>query len=186
MKKQLIFALALFISAFAFAQKDDIVIQASKKTTKELTPTQIIDSLNKLFPDAKSLEYYETPARAVNNGWAVTEEDNLPSGEEVQYYTVSFKRSDFQYYALFRADGLLVMSKFQEKETLLPEAVKTSLLNLKNTDYKDYILYSKDYFKEVNQGKQKEYYQVVAVNKTNEKDKKTVILDPTGKVLKVK
>jgi len=186
MKKQLIFALALFISAFSFAQQDDIVIQASKKTTKELTPTQIIDSLNRLFPDAKSVDYYETPARAVTNGWEVTAEDNLSTSDEIQYYTVSFKRSDFQYYALFRADGLLVKSKYQEKETQLPEAVKTSLMQLKTTAYKDYILYSKEYFKEVNQDKSKEYYQIVAVNKTNEKDKKTVILDPTGKVLKVK
>lgn len=187
MKKYLLIAAGLVLSIAGYSQTgNELVISGSKETTMQLTPQQVIDTLHKRFPNAKSVHYYETPAAAAKNGWAVTAEDNLNYGEEVDYYTVSFKRSDFQYYALFKANGTLVSSKYQETDANLPEAVKTSIKHLASTpDYKDYKLYSKKYYKQVDQGKMKEYYEIVGISKTDNKTKKMITMDPTGKVLKV-
>lgn len=176
--------LATFVSFVALAQ-DDLVITASKKVSKAVTPTQVVDSLQKKFPDAKAVEYYQTPAGGVARGWAVSEDDNLEGGT-IDYYTLAFKRDDAQYYGLYKADGTLVKSKFEEKNVELPDAVKTSLKKLGGGDYKNYTLLSKNYFKNVNHSTAKEYYEVSAVSKSNKKDKKTVIIDPAGNVIKVK
>ena len=187
MKKYLLIAtLLLSIAVYAQQQQpDEMVIRGSKPTTMEATPKQIIDSLHKRFPNAKSIDYYQTPAIAAKNGWAVSQEDDLEWGNEIEYYTLRFKRSDFQYYALFKANGTLVSSKYEETEAHLPEAVTTAIKTLGVTDYKDYKLYSKKYFKQVNQGKAKEYYEITGISKTDNTSKKMITMDPTGKVLKV-
>jgi len=187
MKKYLLIATLLLSIAVCAQQQppDEMVIRGSKPTTMEATPKQIIDSLHKRFPNAQSIDYYKTPAIAAKNGWAVSQEDDLEWGNEIEYYTLSFKRSDFQYYALFKANGTLVSSKYEETEAQLPEAVTTAIKTLGATDYKDYKLYSKKYFKQVNQGKEKEYYEITGISKTDNKSKKMITMDPTGKVLKV-
>jgi len=185
MKKYLLFATALLLSIAVNAQ-NEMVISGSKPTTMEATPKQIIDSLNKRFPNAKSIHYYETPATAAKNGWSVSQEGDINLGSEVEYYTLSFKRSDFQYYALYKADGTLVSAKYQETEANLPESVTTAIKQLGANDYKDYKLYSKKYFKQVNQGKMKEYYEITGISKSDNKTKKVITMDPTGKVIKVK
>jgi hypothetical protein len=188
MKTNLLITTALVLSITVNAQQqppDELVIRGSKPTTMEATPKQIIDSLHKRFPNAQSIDYYQTPAVAAKNGWAVSQEDDLEWGNEIEYYTLSFKRTDFQYYALFKADGTLVSSKYEETEANLPEAVTTAIKTLAATDYKDYKLYSKKYFKQVNQGKLKEYYEITGISKTDNTSKKMITMDPTGKVLKV-
>jgi len=187
MKAYLLIAAALVISSAVNAQQvdDEMVIRGSKHTSMEATPKQIIDSLHKRFPNADSIDYYQTPATAAKNGWAVSQEDDLDFGNEIEFYTLSFKRSDFQYYALFKADGTLVSSKYEETEANLPEAVTTAIKTLGANDYKDYQLYSKKYFKTVHQGKLKEYYEITGINKNDNKTKKMITMDPTGKVLKV-
>jgi hypothetical protein len=183
MKKLLLMAAAISLSNFLVAQQPDIVISGSNKITKELTPQQIIDSLQKRFPNAKAVEYYQTSPAAVKAGWAINEQDNLGSDDQLDYYTLSFKNEDFQYYGLYKPDGTLVKSKYEETDANLPDAVKTSLKNLAGTNYKDYDLLSKKYYKRVNNNTHKEYYEVVAVKKgTNEK--KTVTLNADGTVLK--
>ena len=184
MKKYLLFTTALVLSIVVNAQ-DELVIKGSKPTTMEATPKQIIDSLNKRFPNAKSIHYYETPAIAAKNGWTVSQESDLDFNSEIDYYTLSFKRSDFKYYALYKADGTLVSAKYEETEANLPAAVTTAIKQLAASDYKEYKLYSKKYFKQVNQGKMKEYYEITGVKKTDAKAKKTITMDATGKVLKV-
>jgi hypothetical protein len=187
MKKYLLIAAWLVLSIAGYSQQGgELVIKGSKQITTELTPKQVIDTLHKRFPNAKSIHYYETPAAAAKNGWAVTAEDNLNYGEEVDYYTISFKRSDFQYYALCKANGTVVSYKYQETDANLPEAVKASIKQLAATpEYKDYKLYSKKYYKQVDQGKMKEYYEIVGISKTDGKTTKMITMDPTGKVLKV-
>jgi hypothetical protein len=187
MKAYLLIATALVFSSAAYAQQidDEMVIRGSKPTTMEATPKQIIDSLHKRFPNADSIDYYQTPATAAKNGWTVSQEDELDWGNDIEYYTLSFKRSDFQYYALFKADGTLVSSKYEETEANLPDAVTTAIKTLGATDYKDYQLFSKKYFKTVQQGKHKEYYEITGINKNDNKTKKMITMDPTGKVLKV-
>ena len=185
MKKYLLFSTALALSIAVNAQ-DEMVIKGSKPTTMEATPKQIIDSLHKRFPNAKSINYYETPAIAAKNGWTVSQESDLDFGSEIEFYTLSFKRSDFQYYALFKADGTLVSSKYEEPEANLPDAVTTAIKTLGATDYQDYKLYSKKYFKTVHEGKLKEYYEITGIKKSDNKTMKVITMDPTGKVLKVK
>jgi len=188
MKKYLLIATSLVSSVALYAQlePDKMVIQGSKQTDMAHTPQQIIDSLHKRFPDAKSIDYYQTPAEAAKNGWTVSQEDDLDWGNEAEYYTLQFKRSDFQYYALFRADGTLVSSKYEETEAHLPEAVTTAIKQLGATDYVEYKLYSKKYFKTVQEGKMKEYYEITGIKISDNKTKKTITMDATGKVLKVK
>ena len=178
-------AIVLSITVCAQAPQDEMVIRGSKPTTMEATPKQIIDSLLKRFPNAESIDYYQTPAIAAKNGWTVSQEDDLDFGNEIDYYTLGFKRSDFQYYALFRADGTLVSSKYEEAEANLPEAVTTAIKTLGANEYKEYKLYSKKYFKTVHNGKQKEYYEITGINKADNKTKKMITMDATGKVLKV-
>src|SRR5436190_7829318 len=180
MKKYLLIATSLVSSVALYAQlePDKMVIQGSKQTDMAHTPQQIIDSLHKRFPNAKSIDYYQTPATAAKNGWTVSQEDDLEWGNEIEYYTLSFKRSDFQYYALFKADGTLVSSKYEEAEAQLPGAVTTAIKTLGASDYKDYTLYSKKYFKTVQQGKMKEYYEITGISKTDNKTKKTITMDP--------
>jgi hypothetical protein len=185
MKKYLLFATALVLSSIAVNAQDEMVIRGSKPTTMEATPHQIIDSLHKRFPNAKSIDYYETPAIAAKNGWTVSQEEDLDYGSEIDYYTVKFKRSDFQYYALFKADGTLVSSKYEEPDTQLPDSVTTAIKTLGAADYKDYKLYSKKYFKTVHQGKTKEYYEITGIKKSDNKTKKMITMDQSGKVLKV-
>ena len=187
MKKYLLIATTLVSSIALYAQQepDKMIIKGSKQTDMAHTPQQIIDSLHKRFPDAKSIDYYQTPAAAAKNGWTVSQEDDLDWGNEVEYYTLKFKRSDFQYYALFKADGTLVSSKYEETEANLPYAVTTAIKQLGATDYKEYKLYSKKYFKTVQEGKMKDYYEITGIKTSDNKTKKTITMDATGKVLKV-
>ena len=74
MKKFLLVALIVAISTVSFGQTAGSTIKASKTTTKDSTPQQVIDTLKKRFPNAEAVQYYQTSAAAAN-GWAVSEED---------------------------------------------------------------------------------------------------------------
>lgn len=186
MKKLLLLAFGVFLSASLHAQYQSDIIKASKKISKEATPKQIIDSLKKRFPNAKAIAYYKTHNEAAKNGWKVTEEDHMDEDEAIELYTLSFKRADFQYYALFRADGTLISSKYEQYNKDLPKAAKASLKNLGGGDYKNYNLVSKTYYKTVDYKHKKNYYEIVATLKTDPKVKKKITLDETGKIIKVK
>jgi hypothetical protein len=174
-------ALLAFICIAAFAQ-GEIKITGTKKISKEMTPSQILDSLHAHFPDAEAVTYYKAPANAAAKGWEITKEDDLGTGEAVDLYTIRFKRHDFEYYGLYKPDGTLVMSKYEEAVTNIPEAIKNSLYNLGEL-YPGYKVQSKTYYKNTNYSKTKEYYEFVAVNG---KKKKKVYYDPDGTLLKVK
>jgi hypothetical protein len=182
MKKYLLLLAGVLGYAHSFSQDDALVIQGTKKISKKLTPQQVVDSLNKKFPDAKSVDYYKVSADAVKNGWTVTEQDNLASGAEVDYYTISFKREDMKYYALFDQEGKLVMSKLEEKVAELPEPIKQSIASLQQ-QYPGYTVISKTYYKNLNHSKEKEYYEVIA---QKEKTKKHLFYNMDGTLAKVK
>jgi hypothetical protein len=185
MKKISILLLVIAYSALVNSQ-EGIVIQASNKVKKEVTPKQVIDSLHKLFPNAKSVQYYKTPAHVARNGWEVEEEYNLAPGDEVDMYTISFENEKVKYYALFDAEGHLQMSKYEEYNTKFPEPVKATVDNLIADKYKGYQVLSKTHYKKVNYSKKSEFYEVVLVNKANKKDKKTLEISPEGQVIKEK
>ena len=185
MKKFLMVALIVAISAVSFGQTaGELTIKGSKAVTKDSTPQQVIDTLKKRFPNAEAVQYYQTSAAAAN-GWAVSAEDRL-GGDVPEYYTIKFKREDFQYYALFEANGTLIKSEFQQKDIELPEAVTAALLKLKAEKYPDYQLLTKDYFKLENYDMHKDYYEITAVKTSDPSKKKIVIVDPTGKIIKEK
>lgn len=188
MKKSLFLLYILCSSALLYAQTDDeIVITGSNKITRQATPKQVIDSLHKRFPNAQAVQYYQTSPEAVKAGWAVSEDDNLTSGENVGNYTLSFKRNDFKYYALYDANGHLLMSKYQDNTSKVPAAVKESVKSMLGGDnYKNYTLLSKEYYKKVDHDKQKEYYEIRIANKNDKSDKKTITLAPDGTILKEK
>ncbi len=178
-------ALLVAISAVSFAQSEALrTIKASKPIDEKLTPHQVIDTLKKHFPNAEAVHYYETSAAAAK-GWTVAD-DNINYSEKSEYYTIKFKREDFEYYALFEADGTLIKSEFQQKNVELPEAVLTSLKKLKAEKYPDYQLLTKDYFKYENYDMHKDYYQITAVKTSDNTQKKVVTVDATGKIISVK
>ena len=185
MRKLLIVAIIVAISTVSFGQTAGVTIKGSKMISKDSTPQQVIDTLKKRFPNAQSVQYYETSAAAAN-GWAVSVEDQGHYGEDAEYYTIKFKREDFQYYALFAADGTLIKSEFQQMGVELPEAVKAALLKLKAEKYPDYQMITKDYFKYENYDMHTDYYKITAVNTSDNTQKKVVTVDPTGKIISVK
>jgi len=181
MKKYASFIFLVLMYQFSFAQ-EDIVITGTNKISKELTPKQIIDSLESRFPDAKSVAYYKIPKDAAARGWAINVEDNIEGENDLDYYALKFKRADFQYYGLYKPDGTLVMSKYQETVTKIPDPIKASLQNL-SKEYPGFKLSSKTYYKNTNYNSSKEYYEFVA---SNGKEKKKVIYNGAGELVKVK
>ncbi len=186
MKKLLMAACIVAMYSVSFGQTEgELIIKGSKVVTKDSTPQQVIDTLKKRFPNAKAVQYYETSA-ATANGWSVSADDRMPSVSAPEYYTIKFKREDFQYYALFESNGTLIKSEFQQINVELPEAVKASLLKLKAEKYPDYQLLTKDYFKYENYDMHKDYYQITAVKTSDPTQKKVITVDPTGNIIKVK
>jgi hypothetical protein len=181
MKKSLMTLFMAFLGFFAIAQ-DEITITGTNKITKELTPQQVIDSLEAKFPDARSVVYYKIPADAATRGWDISVEDNVDPGTSIDYYSIKFKRHDFQYYGLYKPDGTLVMSKYQETMNHIPEAIKASLKVL-SKEYPGYKVKSKTYYRNTNYSNSKEYYEFVA---SDGKAKKKVIYDGDGMLVKVK
>lgn len=183
MKKYLFTAILFVLSLSFFANaQDEMVIKGSKKLDKQYTPQQVVDSLNKRFPNAKSVQYFETKADAANKGWAVSEEDNLSSDADVNYYTISFKNEGLKYYGLYDKEGKLLQSKVEEKITSLPNPVVMALKDVAHK-YPGYKVVSKTYFKDQNYSKSKEYYEVVA-KKGN--DTKRLYYSPDGTLIKTK
>ena len=180
MKKFKMLLLLIIISASLYAQ-EDVVIQGTKKISKDAAPHQVIDSLHKKFPDAQAIEYYEVPKGEVDRGWAVTKDDNLNS-TDAEYYTISFKKGNFHYYGLYKADGTLLESKTEESSAHLPDAIKNSLKTV-STAYPGYTVISKTYYKQTNLGKSKEYYEIVAQKGDA---KKMLYYTPDGTLVKVK
>jgi len=180
MKKYLIAQLIVLLPFLLFAQ--DLVIQGTKKVSKQYTPQQVVDSLNKRFPDAKSVQYYKGSAEAAERGWTVATEDNLDSHSDVDYYTISFKQEGLQYYGLYDQSGTLLECKIQQKVDQLPEPVVTSLKAIAK-DYPGYKVVSKNYYKKQNYSKSKEYYEVTA---KNGKEEKRFYYTADGELTKVK
>jgi hypothetical protein len=181
MKKIALFIFLALMYQFTIAQ-EDLVITGTNKISKELTPKQIIDSLEAKFPDAKSVAYYKIPKDAAAKGWAINVEDNIEGQEDLDYYTLKFKRADFQYYGLYKPNGTLVMSKYQETVKNIPDPIKTSLQNL-SKQYPGFKLSSKTYYKNTNYSSSKDYYEFIA---SNGKEKKKVIYNGEGELVKVK
>jgi hypothetical protein len=179
MKRYLIVQLAiLLVPILSYTQ--DLVIKGTKPVTKQYTPQEVLDSLQKTFPNAQSVQYYKADAATAQKGWAVTTDDELVQ-TDVEYYTISFKQEGLQYYGLYDEHGNLVEYKFEQKMDNLPEKVATSLKAL-SKDYPGYKVVNKTYYMTKNNSKSKEYYQVTA---SNGKQKKQVFYSQDGDFIKM-
>jgi len=177
-------AVSSFSLAFVFAQDPAVVITGTKVSSTE-TPQEVINGLKQKFPDAKAVEYYKVPKGGVSaNGWQVTEQDNMGSGDEIDKYSVKFKKGSVKYYALYDADGTLLQSRYEDVNATLPEPVKESLLNLaKQPEYTNYRLKSKKHYHVINGKDNHNYYVVEASDGTNNK---TLYYSEDGKIIKAK
>ena len=183
MMKPLLFVIAAAVAALeARSQDEAVIIRASTKLDKNMTSQQVIDSLNARFPNAHAVKYFKIPPDAVNKGWTVSKDDNLGTHETIDYYTVTFKRDGFNYYALFRADGTLVRSKHEENIDQLPDAVKFSIKSLQD-QHPGYKIVSKKYFRNINGSTDEEFYEVIA-QKGDEK--KSLYYKADGTLLEIK
>lgn len=182
MKKCLFVSIIILLPFLINAQEDELVIKGTKKITEKMTPQQVVDSLNKRFPNAKAVQYYQIPADSAKRGWAISEEDNLDPSAEVDYYTISFKQEGLKYYGLYDKDGKLLQCKIEESVDKLPDPVRNTLMNI-STQYPGFKVTSKTYFRNQNYSKSKEYYEVVA--KRGDETKK-LYLTPDGKIIKEK
>jgi hypothetical protein len=181
MKNYIVILILSIISLIAQAQSE-LVIKGTKKITKKMTPQQVIDSLEARFPNARSVNYYKVATTAAKNGWQVTAEDNLEAGAEVELYTISFKRDDFKYYGLYKADGTLLRSKYEEKDVDLPEQVVQSIKTIAS-QYPGFKVTGKTHFKRYDYSKNTEYYEITA---KKGKETKRLVFAPDGTLQNVK
>ena len=181
MKRYLVVSLIILLPFLSPAQ-EDLVITGTKQITKQYTPQQVVDSLQKTFPNATAVKYYKGDVETTQKGWAVTTEDDLTSDASVDYYTISFKQEGLQYYGLYNPEGTLVEYKIEQKMDQLPEKVVTSLKSL-SKDYPGYKVVNKTYYMTKNNSKSTEYYQITA---SNGKQKKQVFYSADGDFIKMK
>jgi hypothetical protein len=183
MKKILFLSIAGLAFLYARSQDDEaIIIKASNKISKSMTPQQVIDSLNAHFPNAQAVKYYKAPQDVINRGWTVSKDDNMGGGQEIEYYTITFKNEDLDYYGLFAADGRLIRSKQENKVDNVPEAVKTSVKAL-GEQHPGWKVVSKKYYKNLNSKSMEEYYEIIAQKGDA---KKSLYYKPDGTLMEIK
>ena len=159
--KLLLLFVAVSVQLHARCQDEALIIKGSTKVSRDMTPKQVVDSLNAKFPNAHAVKYYKIPPDAVSKGWTISREDNLNPDMTIDYYTITFDRDGFKYYALFEADGRLVRSKHEERIDKLPEAITFSLKAL-GEQHPGYKVVSKTYFRNLSASSEEEYYEVIA------------------------
>lgn len=180
--KLLLLFIAVFAQLHARCQDEALIIKGSTKVSRDMTPRQVIDSLHARFPNAHAVKYYKIPPDAVSKGWTISREDNLSTDETIDYYTITFKRDDFKYYALFEADGRLIRSKHEEKVDQLPEAIKFSVKALSER-YPGYKVVSKKYFRNLSASSEEEYYEIIA---QKGEEKRSLYYKADGTLLEIK
>jgi len=182
MRTLLFIAACTSLSLAAHSQDEAMIIKASNQINKKMTPQQVIDSLNAHFPNAQAVKYYKAPPDVVARGWTVSTEDNFSHGDQIDYYTISFKNADLQYYGLFEADGRLIRSKQENTVANVPDAVKTSVQNLA-ASHPGWKVVSKKYFKNLDSNSMTEYYEIIATDGTKVK---SLYYKPDGTLMEVK
>jgi roadblock/LC7 domain-containing protein len=179
MKRYLTAVTIMLLPFLSIAQ--DVTITGTRKISEKMTPQQVIDSLHKTFPNAKAVKYYKADASTAK-GWDVTQEGSTMAAAGDENYTISFKQEGLQYYGLYAPDGTLLESKIEHTMAELPAEVVMAVKALAK-DYPGYKVVSKNYFKQQNYSKSKEYYEIVAKNGNSTKK---FYYSPAGELIKVK
>lgn len=183
MKKYIMLLAVIALGKLAYSQTEKVILDGSAKINRKSTPGQVIDSFTRIFPDAKSIKYYRTPADIAVKGWSVVKQQDLQPGGPGDYYTISFKKSKIQYYGLFASDGGLVKTRMRQKVTDLPGPIRESLKTLDQV-FPGYRVVSGTYYKSIDPIKgQKEHYEVLV-----QKGWESMILiyEDNGKLLNAK
>lgn len=168
MSRSLLLLAGMLVYLHSISQEDGIITSGTTKISRQLTPKPIIESLARAFPDAVTIEYFITEGGTAREGWTITEEEGDACEGGIACYIISFKRADLKYYGLFAQDGQLIMLKVKQDFSELPGPVKESLKCL-GRDYQGYRLLSRTYYKNENQIKRAEYYEVVAEKRKEKK-----------------
>lgn len=182
MRTLLFIAACTSLSLAAHSQDEAVIIKASNQISKKMTPQQVIDSLNRHFPNAQAVKYYKAPQDVVDRGWTVSTDDKGFSHHDIEYYTISFKNADLDYYALFEADGRLIRSKQENRVDQVPDAVKTAVQNLAPS-HPGWKVVGKKYFKNLDADSMEEYYEIIA---TDGSKTKSLYYKPDGTLMKIK
>lgn len=166
MKQYLLLMLSIAICGYVSGQEDVLVVKETTKINRQLIPTRVIDSLNKIFPRSVAIEYYAMPPYVAKNTWAIADVDSLVSYRDTtDYYLLVLKRGDLKFYSVFSATGQLIMTKKREDATILPDLVQHSMLEIRR-DYPGFKVRSSSCYTNENQSKQL-YYEVVAERGAN-------------------
>lgn len=188
MRKYLILLAVIMLSKFSFAQQEKTILDGSIRINRKSIPEQVIDSFSRIYPDAKSIKYYKTPASVAAKGWSITRQSSIQprtaidSVSPADYYMIDFKKSGIHYYGLFAADGSLMKTRMRQHVEDLPGPIRESLNTLDKV-FPGYRVVSGTYYKSVGLQGQKEHYEILV-----QKDFETMVLiyDPSGKLLNAK
>jgi hypothetical protein len=164
-------ALAFTVIASPFAQDAQIKIKARESEI----PVQIVESFKKDYKGAESTEWAIVPAVLVGKEYVVSGYDDL-NGEKPTSYEVTVKGDNVKSRAVYDKNGILRYSREVITNTVLPAAVTTSVLK----KYPGYTIVKDQEI--IRQGKTKLSHYKVTIERG--KQKRTLAVDPSGKILK--
>ena len=182
MSRYLLLLAGMLVCVQSISQEDQIITSGTTKISRQLTPKPIFESLARAFPGAFTIEYFITEGGTAKEGWTITEEEGNACHDGLAYYIISFKHDDLKYYGLFTHDGQLMMLKVKQDLSELPDPVKESLKSL-DKEHHGYRLTSRTYYKNQNQLRRVEYFEVVAEKR---KEKKRLFYNIDGTLATVK
>jgi|GEM_PF-732352 len=185
MKKTLGLLFWLMTGLLLHAQKrDEIVIRDTRKISRLEIPRPVTDSLEKKFPDANTIQYYQTATAAAKNGWIIVSSNARAKwpNEQTIYYTAAFKLNDYQYYNLYNKKGELLKYKCEMKKGRSPYQVRQAVSKLSGT-FPGYALTGNRCYKVVHMDSRNVYYEVTVQKDANIK---YLYYSANGQLVKVK
>lgn len=171
----------LIVVAILFAALGSVVAQDSetltiKKIDKKIVPAAVIASVEKEYPEGIVELWEAIPVEAFESYYVVSETNDLKLGEKPEYYQVTMKSDRSKTFAVYNAKGNLIHSREIIRDTALPESISTAIVanypGWKITGDKEIIMQ--------NRGIQDNY----KVEITKGKEKRILIMDPDGQVIK--
>jgi hypothetical protein len=173
--KKLIAATILLV-AFESAMAQDTETLVIKKIEKKAVPGEVIASVEKEYPEGIVELWEAIPVKAFESYYVVSEKNDLSLGEKLEYYQVTMKGKHSRTYAVYDANGNLIHSREIIKDTELPESIRTTIVS----NYPGWkIIGDKEVIRE-GEGSMDTF----KVELSMKKEKRTLIMNKEGKVLK--
>jgi len=173
--KKLIVVIILFVALQnAWAQDSESLV--IKKIEKRTVPAAVIASVEKQYPEGIVELWEAIPAKAFESYYVVSKTNDMSLGEKPEYFQVTMKGTHSKTYAVYDEKGNLIHSREIIKDTELPEAIRTTIV----TDYPDWkITGDKEIIREG-----RVINDTYKIEITKNKEKRTLIMDEKGQVLK--